>query len=86
MNATERKLGIILKRLDKIEALLDHTDKSTLKDYVTEQEAKKLLKRGTTWFWELRRTGLPYSKLGGQVYYKMSDLKALLENGTSSLL
>jgi hypothetical protein len=48
---------------------------------VSELEAKKLLLRGTTWFWERRRAGeLPYTKLGGQVFYLMKDLVKYLED------
>lgn len=86
MHSSEQNLNLILAKLEIIEAYLLESNKLELHDYVSEQEAKKLFKRGTTWFWELRRSGLPYSKLGGQVYYKTSDLKSLLEHGTSSLL
>ena len=72
----------ILKQLKDIEDKL-YKPKS-LDDYVSEFEAKKLLGRGTTWLWERRRSGeLPYTKLGGQVFYLMKDLVKYLEDRSS---
>ncbi len=52
-----------------------------LGDFISEKEARKLLDRKTTWFYEQRRSGrLPYSKVGSKVYYKRNDLLNLLEN------
>ena len=39
-----------------------------------------MLQRGTTWFWEKRNQGLPFFKLGAEVYYKISDLLTLFQN------
>lgn len=72
----------ILKQLKDIDDKLEQP--KSVNDYVSELEAKKLLLRGTTWFWERRRSGeLPYTKLGGQVYYLMSDLVKYLEDRSS---
>jgi hypothetical protein len=63
-----KQLRRILKKLKEIEDKLEKP--KSVNDYVSELEAKKLLLRGTTWFWERRRSGeLPYTKLGGQVFY-----------------
>jgi hypothetical protein len=77
-----QQLHRILKKLKEIEDKLNRP--KSIDDYVSELEAKKLLLRGTTWFWERRRSGeLPYTKLGGQVYYLMSDLVKYLEDRSS---
>ena len=82
MKNIENLFRLILKQLKKIDDKL-YRPKS-LDDYVSELEAKKLLGRGTTWLWERRRSGeLPYTKLGGQVYYLMSDLVKYLEDRSS---
>lgn len=44
-----------------------------LEDFITEFRAKQLLGRSTTWFWELRKSGFPYAKLKGEIYYRKSD-------------
>ena len=69
MNSNERKLNHILKKLEDIEDKL--VAPKSVSDYVSELEAKKLLGRGTTWFWERRRAyELPYTKLGGKCITK----------------
>jgi len=52
---------------------------SALQDYISEFEAKRLFKRSTTWFWELRKKGFPSFKLGGENYYRLSDFIKYLE-------
>jgi len=72
----------IIKKLNDIDDKLEKP--KSFDDYVSELEAKKLLGRGTTWFWERRRAGeLPYTKLGGQVFYLMKDLVKYLEDRSS---
>ncbi|MDG1712632.1 MAG: helix-turn-helix domain-containing protein [Woeseiaceae bacterium] len=72
----------IIKKLNDIDDKLEKP--KSFDDYVSELEAKKLLGRGTTWFWERRRSGeLPYTKLGGQVFYLMKDLIKYLEERSS---
>jgi hypothetical protein len=72
----------IHKQLKDIDDKLEKP--KSVNDYVSELEAKKLLLRGTTWFWERRRSGeLPYTKLGGQVFYLMKDLVKYLEDRSS---
>lgn len=72
----------IIKKLNDIDDKLEKP--KSFDDYVSELEAKKLLGRGTTWFWERRRAGeLHFTKLGGQVYYLKSDLVKYLEDRSS---
>ena len=68
----------IFKKLEDIDKRLEKP--LTVDDYVSERDAKKMLKRGTTWFWEKRNQGLPWFKLGAEVYYKRSDLLTLFQN------
>jgi hypothetical protein len=52
---------------------------SVLGEFISEKDAKVLLDRKTTWFYEQRRSGrLLYSKVGSKVYYKKNDLFKLL--------
>lgn len=75
----KQQIRRIFKKLKDIDDKLEKP--KSIDDYVSELEAKKLLLRGTTWFWERRRAGeLPYTKLGGQVFYLMKDLVKYLEN------
>jgi hypothetical protein len=68
----------IFKKLEDIEKRLEKP--LTVDDYVSERDAKKMLKRGTTWFWEKRNQGLPSFKVGGEVYYMKSDLLSLIKD------
>ena len=68
----------IFKKLEDIDKRLEKP--LTVDDYVSERDAKKMLKRGTTWFWEKRNQGLPWFRLGVEVYYKRSDLLTLFQN------
>jgi hypothetical protein len=68
----------IFKKLEDIEKRLEKP--LTVDDYVSERDAKKMFKRGTTWFWEKRNQGLPSFKVGGEVYYMKSDLLSLIKD------
>jgi hypothetical protein len=72
------KINEILEKLENIEQKLEKP--LSVEDYISEREAKKLLTRGTTWFWEQRKKGLPSYKLGAEVYYKRSDLLILMKS------
>ena len=76
------QLSRILKKLKDIDDKLNKP--KSIDDYVSELEAKQLLGRGTTWFWERRRSNeLPYTRLGVQVYYLRKDLVKYLEDRSS---
>ena len=70
-------LSQIFRKLEDIDKKLIY--QSSVNVYISERDAKKLLKRGTTWFWNQRQKGLPFFKLGGEVYYKKSDLTLLMK-------
>jgi hypothetical protein len=69
----------ILAKLDKIEKKLSKEQKN-LSDYISEDDAKVLLKRETTWFWNLRQKGFPHTKMGGKNYYLKQNFIKLLES------
>ena len=76
-----KELNKVLRLLSRIETKIDKNNGSVnLEDFISEVEAKKLFTRGTTWFWELRKSGFPHTKVGGQVYYLKSDLVSYLES------
>lgn len=77
-------LDQILEKTDKILLKLDgesiNGKQSLPADYLTEAQAKKMLDRSTTWFWNMRKDGfLPWSKLGGKNYYRKQDIQKLLD-------
>ena len=74
-------LNKLLRHLSRIEKKLDsNLEAPKLEDFISELDAKKLFVRGTTWFWTLRQQGLPFTRLGNQVYYKKSDLYEYLDS------
>jgi len=65
----------------KSQKLTSSNNSEVLGEFISEKEARKLLDRKTTWFYEQRRSGrLPFSKVGSKVYYKREDLFNLLTN------
>jgi len=59
-----------------------HSDTKGLGDYISEKEAKELLQKGTTWFWNKRQSKeLSAKKAGNTLYYKRSDILKFIENG-----
>ena len=82
------KMEELLQKVNILtEAVLNNTnqDRAGLGDLMPEEEAKALLSRGTTWFWEKRKSGeLKAKKAGNKWYYKRSDILKFIENGRSS--
>jgi len=59
--------------------LKPETCKDEKKDWLTDSETRKLLSLSRTKLYQLRKNGkLPYSKIGGRLYYKREDLNVLL--------
>lgn len=76
-----KELNKVIRLLSRIETKIDKkNDSVSLEDFISESDARKLFARGTTWFWTLRQQGLPYTKMGGQVYYKKNDLYEYLNS------
>ena len=49
-----------------------------IEDYLSEDEAKVILKKKTTWFWNMRKQGkLNGMKVGGKRHYSMVEIKKL---------
>lgn len=72
---TQRKILVLLENGK------DSSAASSIGDYIKESEAKKLLGRKTTWFWQMRTSGrIPFAKVGNKVFYQKSDIIKLLEN------
>ena len=73
--------------LEKVEMLTQKLNNLTaqsngLGDYISEKEAKELLDKGTTWFWNKRQSKeLSAKKAGNTLYYKKSDILKFIENG-----
>lgn len=79
---TPEFLQEILDRQERIlQILTSMTDKKeTIGDYISESDAKKMLGRNTTWFWNLRKTGKPpFSKVGNKVFYSKADIYRFLD-------
>jgi hypothetical protein len=64
----------------KILTFFESSNHDELGDYITEAQAKEILKKQTTWFWNMRKTGqLKYSKIGKAIYYSKNDIVMLLK-------
>jgi hypothetical protein len=64
----------------KILSLFEASKKDQLTDYITENQAKELLKKKSTWFWQMRKSGqLKFSKIGKAIYYSKQDIIKLFE-------
>lgn len=67
----EDALGKILDQLEK---------RHVRKDWLTNKEAMGYLELSKTTLQRYRAAGmLPYSKIGGSIFYHLSDLRTLLE-------
>lgn len=65
--------------LSKLNSVTSDVLSKPVGDYISEAEAKKLLNKKTTWFWNMRKSELlPFSKIGNTVYYKKQDILELL--------
>ena len=79
------RMDELMQKIDKLTAALlksEHSDKSLLGDRIPENEAKALLNKGSTWFWNKRKSGeLDSRKFGGKHYYSKTQIQNLIENG-----
>jgi hypothetical protein len=65
----------ILEQLRKLKQ-----PENTVGDYISETQAKKLLKKRTTWFWNKRTSKeLPFTKVGNTIYYSKADIERLFD-------
>ena len=84
MNSITRKdltaINDELKTLKLLVEELTHKPQPVLGEWVSEEDLKRMLKRGTTWCWEMRKKGLlDYAKIGSENYYSMKSLERLFE-------
>ena len=83
-NELLKELISIKKQLEELKALvLDLIDRPhpILGEWISEYDLKRLLKKGTTWCWDMRKKGLlDHSKLGAEVFYSVESLKKLMED------
>ncbi len=82
----EKELKSLLSNQTKILRLLE--DLSTQKSqstsnfkYITEEEAKNILGKKSTWFWQQRTQGkFSYSKVGNTIFYKRSEIEKIFDD------
>jgi len=77
----EKQFIKIQRKLAKIETMVKKvSEQHELDEFISEYDAKRLLKKGTTWFWNQRKKGLPYYKPAGEVMYKRKELAQWIES------
>ena len=55
-------------------------EKINQNEFLTEKEARELLQKKATWFWQMRKDGLlPFRKIGKSIYYSKKEINHLLE-------
>lgn len=78
---SENFLESINEKQDKIISLLQESKLGNQNDFITENEAKELLHKKSTWFWQMRKDKiLPFRKIGKSIYYSKNEINQLLEN------
>jgi hypothetical protein len=51
--------------------------------YIPESTAKEMLGKGTTWFWQMRKSGnLDFKKVGSKIFYSIESIEKLVEGST----
>jgi len=82
------KMDELLEKVEKLSVSLTLSNlqrNTVIGDYISEKEAKTQLNKGTTWFWNKRKSGeLSGRKTGNNWYYKKSDILKLIENGKTT--
>ena len=84
----ESELLVITNQLNRIESLLSGGTKNpgakSADEYLTEPQVKEEYDMGVTWLWDKRSKGLlPYSKVGGKIYYRRGDIIDFLNRNNS---
>ncbi len=69
-----------IEQLENLVRQIPTTHNSTLGEWLSEEQTKELLQRGTTSLWELRkRKILKFKKLGGRTYYNHQSIIDFLD-------
>ena len=77
----EELLDEIKSKQDKIISLLENGQLITQNEFITESQAKEILQKKSTWFWQMRKIGvLPFRKIGKSIFYSKTEMNQLLEN------
>ncbi len=96
MRIKEKEVLVILKKDELLEAIDEKfkqyfpmqsqkEEVSTVGEYISQQEAMKLLGRKATWFYNKRQSNeLPAIKSGNSWWYLMSDIEKFIKNGRQS--
>ncbi|HWZ23118.1 MAG TPA: hypothetical protein VNW06_10720 [Cytophagaceae bacterium] len=79
----------MIEKQDRILAMLEemtgYKSDGMVGDYVSEEHAKTMLGRKSTWFWMMRNKGLiSFTKVGRKTFYKKQELLSLLEDNSKS--
>jgi len=78
---SEDFLEQIKVKQDKILSLLNDGKQVSQSEFITESQAKEILQKKSTWFWQMRKNGLlPFRKIGKSIYYSKTEINQLLEN------
>ena len=78
---SEEFLEQINEKQDKILTLLQEGNLYKHNEFITESQAKEILQKKSTWFWQMRKNGmLPFRKIGKSIYYSKTEINQLLEN------
>ncbi len=87
MNEEKRIIERISGLEDKVNTLINlvrrmpTTHNTNLGDWLTEEQAKELLGRSTTWLWELRKMNkVEWKKVRGSNYYNYNSILKFIEN------
>ncbi|MEI6766783.1 MAG: hypothetical protein WCM76_14225 [Bacteroidota bacterium] len=82
------KMDELMEMMKKMQTFLHQGNKQeqgALDDYILEKDAKVLLQKGTTWFWNKRRSKeISGKKAGNQWYYLKSEILKFIENGKTA--
>ena len=77
---SEIDLQEIKAELKEIKQNVSKPKERDLGDWITQEEAMKLLRRGVTWLWQQRRAGnLKWTKIGGEVLYSYTSIMDYLD-------
>ncbi len=84
------ELAALHRKIDRISSMIQNlpvTHNTDLGEWLSEEQAKELLKKGTTSLWKLRCEGIiKYSKLGGRNYYSKTSIENYLERNSKTSL
>jgi len=83
----KNELQQLNRKIDRLTALVSQfpaSHNSDLGDWLSEEQARELLHRGSTSLWELRKTRkIKSTKMGGRIYYSRQSIIDFLDKGRS---